>query len=210
LSKTDKPWTPSRNLFLFVSVLAVLGLVTGGVAIGTVQNLFDDGNFNELAADYYNFKRDVTAELKALDKQDEIVTGLVFQIRDNLRNETALDYEQLAGQIFNIRGEITNKHPMSPEEDPARPENLSLKVKIRGDNFFVGQTISIYGTGEPNRPVFAFASAPNRSIEGATVADENGDWVIDLPTRFSDEPGTWAIRVTQDQLRAEPILVIVR
>ncbi len=119
------------------------------------------------------------------------------------------DYETLQKQIFNIRGDMVRKHPTTPAEDPIN-EGRKLTVTLVNDIIFLGQSIVIKGDGEPNRPVFAFASAPNRSIQGATVADENGFWLIDIDTSFDDTAGTWSIRVTQDQFRAEPIVITVR
>ncbi len=191
-------------------ILAVVALIMGGTALigaGIIYNQNLNSQIGDIDA-WHETNGHLFVSQEELKNAHEVINESIAA--PHTQYATIDDYETLQKQIFNIRSEIVRKHPMTPEEDPARPENLSLKVKIRGDLFFVGQTVSVFGTGEAGRPVFAFLSAPNRSIEGATVADENGDWNIDLTTKFDDEAGIWWVRVTQDQLRAEPISIEVR
>ncbi len=199
----------TQNQTLGAIILIAVGFVAGGIlAFQNAEADLTDQEVYRIIMNWHIDNSHLYVSQQELADAHELINEAIAA--PHTQYVTNVEYETLQEQIFNVRAEMVRKHPMTPEEDPARPENLSLKVKVRGDIFFVGQNISIFGTGEANRPVFVFASAPNRSIEGATVADENGDWVVDLTTRFNDDPGIWWIRVTQDQLRAEPISIEVK
>ncbi len=194
--------------------LIIGGIIVIAVTLGSVGwylQTADADITNESKADMFNFMADTYVTQKSFDST---IFTLENQLKESIEQDTQYatidDYETLQEQIFNVRAEIIRMHPTSPSEDPANEANKKLVVKLRTEIVFLGQSINVYGTGEPNRPIFAFAIAPNRSIQEATVADENGRWSLDIETSFDDVAGTWSVRVTQDNLRAEPIVVTVR
>ena len=200
----------SRNFGLLIGLVAVLGLGAGIGALNVANQNVPD---NQLAADFYNFRNDVVEELKALDKQDEVMAGLAFQIRDNLRNDTAKDISDvekrmqalLVNEIGKLRMEMILN---APKQTPKQPDpvvvsgELTAKI-INSGTVSLGESITISGTGKPDNPVFVVVVTPNRSIQGAAIADETGKWIIDIPTEFEDEAGTWSFRASQGSDRTD-------
>jgi len=203
--KTTETYVNPHLLYIFFA-LAAIGILVSVYAIIGVQN--NSNNIKDIdipEVDTFNWRN---------------ATGFWVFINDNYASEQELNStrDDIKGDVKLNKDQITaNKkkinlnHPVDgnvPDPDPGTTSPTDtpfFTVSIEQNTYSVGENIVFSGVGLPGKPVFIVIKAPDNSMapQGATVANENGEWVVEFSTEFDWPLGTWSYRATQLQERSD-------